>query len=127
MAILDFTTSGKMTVSLSGARFGNVLGDPDSDPNVKRFEVHPNRIEIEVHDMSKFSRWGRVQILEEGPLGGHMKVSVDTHSVGWFGSAQINLHHENNQHIVSDNFQSGVGGLPNTGATKVYNVTRFQG
>lgn len=126
MAILDFTTSGKMVISLQGAHFGNVLADPHGDPNIKRFSVGPHNLEIEVHDMNHFSKWGRIHILEEGPAGGVMTVTVDTNAVAWYGSAQFVLHYENGQHIVSDNFQSAVGGIPNSQRGKRYNITTFQ-
>ena len=126
MALLDFTTSGKMSISLQGARFGNVLGDPDKDPNVKCFAIGPHSLDIEVHDEKQFSKWGRVQVLEEGPAGGVMNVAIDTNALGWYGSAQFNLHYENGQHIVNDNFQSGVGGDPNSKRAKRYNILNFQ-
>lgn len=126
MAILDFTTSGKMRITLQGARFGNVLGDPDRDPNVKHFAVGPQHIELDVHDMNKFTSWGRVQVLEEGYPGGVMTVEIDTNAIGWYGSAQFKLHYENGQHIVSDNFQSAVGGTPGSARIKRYNITTFK-
>lgn len=126
MAILDFTTSGKMAITLQGARFGRVLADPDSDPNIKHFSVGPDNLQIEVHDEKQFSKWGRVEVIEVGAPGGVMNVIIDTNALTWYGSAQFNLHYENGQHIVSDNFQSGVGGDPNSQKAKRYNITAFQ-
>ncbi len=127
MAMLDFTTSGKMMISLQGARFGRVLTDPHSDPNVKSFGVGPYTLELEVRDERQFSKWGRIQILEEGSAGGIMTVEIDTNAVGWYGNAQFNLHYENGQHIVSDNLQSGVGGDPHSKKGMRYNILNFQG
>lgn len=126
MAILDFTTSGKMTISLQGARFGNTLADPDKDPNTKRFAVGPHNLDIEVHDERQFSKWGRIQVLEEGSAGGTMTVTIDTNAIGFFGTAQFKLHYENGQHIVSDNFPSGIGGDPNSKKSMRYNIINFQ-
>lgn len=125
MAILNFTTSGMMNIELQDARFGEIMIDPDKDPNVKSFSIGPNHLSISVHDMKKFSAWGRVQILDIGQPGGSMTVTVDTHTVGWYGSAQFSLHYENSQHIVSDNFQSGWGGDPNSKKSKRYNIISF--
>jgi hypothetical protein len=124
MAVLDFTTSGVMTMQLQGARFGNVLRDPDADPNVKTFSVGPHQLYIEVHDERNFSKWGRVEVVEEAAVGGTLTVTIDTNAVAFFGTAQFKLHYKNQQHIVSDNFQSGVGGTSSK-RSKRYNITSF--
>lgn len=124
MALLDFTTSGVMTMELQGARFGDVLRDPDKDSNVKSFRVGPHQLYLEVHDERNFSQWGTVQIIEEGSAGGILTVTIDTNAVAFYGSAQFRLHYENQQHVVSDNFQSGVGGTDSK-RSKRYNINSF--
>jgi hypothetical protein len=124
MATLNFTTSGIMTMELQGARFGNISRDPDKDPNVKSFQVGPHNLYLEVHDMRTFSQWGSVEVVEEGSAGGILTVTIDSNAVAWFGTAQFNLHYSNQQHVVSDNFQSGVGGT-NSKRSKRYNIVSF--
>lgn len=127
MALLDFTTTGKMTIQLQGATFGKVLVDPHSDPNVKHFGVGPHTLKIEVHDEMRFSKWGKVEIIEEGQPGGTMTVEIDTNTLGFYGTAQFNLHYGSGQHIVSDNFKSGWGGDPRSSQSKRFNITNFVG
>src|ERR1700741_3116242 len=68
MSVLTFTTSGKMTIILYGAQFGNVLTDPDNDPNVKTFDrTQPSKLYLEVQDERKFAPWGKIQVIVQGP------------------------------------------------------------
>lgn len=122
MAYLDFTTSGVMRITLSGARFGKIVRDPGEGHNVKMFKYDADSIEIAVHNMNAFSGWGRVAILDEGGPGAVMTVDIDSNAVGWYGTAQFVLHGTNGQHIVSDNFQSLVGGIPGSARQKKYNI-----
>ena len=126
MATLNFTTSGKMTIKLQGARFGRLRTDPHQiDDNVKRFAVNPTSIEIEVFNQKSFSKWGTIEVIEEGPSGGELVVEVDTNALGWYASAQFSLHANNGQHILNDNFQSLVGGMPSSLKQKRYNINAF--
>lgn len=125
MATLAFTTSGVMTITLQGARFGQLTNDPGEGRNVKRFGVGPTNLELEVHSMNEFTPWGEIEIVEDASSGGAMTVSIDTNAIGWFGSAQFRLHSDNGQHVISDNFQSGVGGGPSR-RSKPYNINSFR-
>jgi hypothetical protein len=122
MSVLTFTTSGKMTIILYGAQFGNVLTDPDNDPNVKTFDrTQPSKLYLEVQDERKFAPWGKIQVIVQGP-NPTMAVTIDTNAVAFYGTAQFDLAADNGQHIISDNFQSAVGGVPNSGQTKTYPI-----
>jgi hypothetical protein len=121
MAEFRFTTSGDMTITLEGLQFGEHMRDPRS--NVKSFIAHPTQIVINAADQKEFTGLGVIQLLDLNPgQRGYMTVSIDSPTMGWYGTAQVAVI-VNGQNIINDNFQSGVKGpLGDPRNTKRYAV-----
>ena len=107
MAEFHFTTSGDMHIKLQGLSFGRHLKDPKN--NVKSFVAHPSELTLNARDQSQFTDWGVIELIDEAPGTGHLVVTIDSPTWGWYGTAQFSLW-VNRQNILNDNFQSGVRG-----------------
>lgn len=108
MAKLHFITSGDLIIKLEGLSFGKSFKDPSY--NVKRYIFNKNQLEIFAQDMKDFTDWGIIELNDLTPYQGFISVSIDSQTLGWFGTAQIALEVKG-QIIINDNFQSGVKGL----------------
>jgi hypothetical protein len=119
-AILQFTTSGNMTIDLDGFSFGKHTVDPTT--NVKSYITNENQLLLNAKDMNKFTNWGSIELFDISPDMGYITVSITSDTLLWYGTAQIALW-VNGQCILNDNFQSGVKGpLGDPRTTKKYPV-----
>lgn len=123
-ARLHLATSGNMTVRLFGVAINKHLHDPAH--NVKSYIVEPHEIIFNAADQNDFTDWAVLELVDESPGLGFIEVTVDSPTLGWYGTAQVAVV-VNGQVVMNDNFQSGVRGpLGDPRKTKRYKLLNFQ-
>jgi hypothetical protein len=101
-----------------------VKGSRTSD-NVKTFELQQYSLKMEVNNENQSSPWANVAINVPPNSGATMTVTIDTNAVGWYGTAEFLYNPQDiGLPILKDTFKSEPGGVPNSGVTRTYRLTR---
>lgn len=108
MLILQFATSGIMSISLEGLAISKHLKEPVL--NIKSYVSNSKEINLAANDMKTFTDFGAVELIPiKSAKQISINISVNSDQWAWFGSAQTILDRDGHL-IINDTFQSGIKG-----------------